>query len=168
MQKYVGISILVLCLIGDTSAAGTAPSSASSLAPLDRVLEYRVTLKDEGGAYVAPVLINGTITLNFTVDSGAADVSIPADVFSTLVRAGTIGQADITGYRTYLTATGAKSRAVTFIIRSLKVAGLTIQNVQGSVAPAQGMLLLGQSFLKRFTSWSIDNAKHQLVLTTDE
>ena len=45
-------------------------------------------LKKEGGTFVVPVEINGAITLDFTVDSGAADVSVPADVFSTLARTG--------------------------------------------------------------------------------
>ncbi len=49
-----------------------------------------VALEEESGTFVIPVLINGTITLKFTVDSGAADVAIPADVLSTLVRAGTV------------------------------------------------------------------------------
>jgi predicted aspartyl protease len=35
-----------------------------------------VALKMEGGAFVVPVQINGAITLDFTVDSGAADVSV--------------------------------------------------------------------------------------------
>jgi hypothetical protein len=34
-----------------------------------------------------------------------------------------------------------------------------------AIAPVAGELLLGQSFLGRFTSWSIDNAKQALVLT---
>ena len=41
---------------------------------------------------------------------------------------------------------------------------IVIENVKASVAPVAGELLLGQSFLKRFKSWSIDNAKHSLVL----
>jgi hypothetical protein len=35
---------------------------------------------------MVPVVINDKITLDFTIDIGAADVSIPADVFSTLRR----------------------------------------------------------------------------------
>jgi hypothetical protein len=54
-------------------------------------------LKKEGGTFVLPVQINGAITLDFTVDSGAADVSVPADVFSTLARTGTIKTSDIIG-----------------------------------------------------------------------
>jgi hypothetical protein len=40
-----------------------------------------------------------------------------------------------------------------------------IDNVKASVAPVAGELLLGQSFLTRFSSWSINNVKHSLVLT---
>ena len=121
-------------------------------------------LKKEGGTFVVPVLINDAITLDFTVDSGAADVSVPADVFSTLARTGTIRDSDIIGEQTYVLADGSKSQSVTFTIRSLKVGGKVVENVRGSVAPSRGSLLLGQSFLERFKSWSIDNTKHVLLL----
>jgi hypothetical protein len=49
-----------------------------------------VPLKTAGGVFVVPVEINGTVTLDFAIDSGASDVNVPADVFSTLKRAGTI------------------------------------------------------------------------------
>jgi hypothetical protein len=51
-----------------------------------------------------------------------------------------------------------------FRIKSLKVGDRTLENVVGSAAAADGSLLLGQSFLGRFKSWSIDNTKHALVL----
>ena len=121
-------------------------------------------LKKEGGTFVVPVQINGAITLDFTVDSGAADVSVPADVFSTLARTGTIKDSDIIGEETYVLADGSKSQSVTFTIRSLKVGDRVVENVRGSVAPSRGSLLLGQSFLERFKSWSIDNTKHVLLL----
>jgi hypothetical protein len=41
---------------------------------------------------------------------------------------------------------------------------MIIENVKGSVASAAGDLLLGQSFLTRFKSWPIDNAKQALIL----
>jgi hypothetical protein len=52
------------------------PSSGQN--PSSRI---EVALKKQGGIFVVPVQINGAITLDFTVDSGAADVSVPADVF---------------------------------------------------------------------------------------
>jgi predicted aspartyl protease len=108
--------------------------------------------------------INGAMTLEFGLDSGAADVSIPLDVFSTLKRTRTIKDTDILGKQTYILADGSKSQSITFRIRSLKVGDHVVENVTGSVAPAGGTLLLGQSFLGRLKSWSIDNAAEKLML----
>ena len=106
------------------------------------------------------------MTLDFAIDSGASDVSVPTDVFSTLKRTGTITDHDVIGQRTYVLADGSKSQSATFTIRSLKIGSVVIENVRANVAPTQGSLLLGQSFLKRFKSWSIDNANRELFLET--
>jgi clan AA aspartic protease (TIGR02281 family) len=122
-----------------------------------------IPLLVEGG-FVIPVLINGQITLNFTIDSGAADVSIPADVVSTLMRTGTLQKSDFVGQKIYRLADGSTVPSATFLIRSLKVGNHLLENVTGSVASAQADLLLGQSFLSRFNSWSIDNKRQVLLL----
>ena len=75
----------------------------------------------------------------------------------------TIRDKDITGEQTYVLADGSKAKSVTFTIRSLRVGGRVVENVRGSVAPAQGSLLLGQSFLEHFKSVSFDYTKHLLV-----
>ena len=124
-----------------------------------------VPLQRKGGTFVVPILINKRITLDFVVDSGAADVSIPADVVLTLVRTGTLQEADFIGTQTYRLADGSTAPSTTFRIRSLTANKIEIGNVKGSIAPVAGELLLGQSFLSRFKSWSIDNAKQALVLT---
>jgi len=123
-------------------------------------------LKSDGGTYVVPVQINGAITLDFIIDSGASDVSVPADVVSTLIRTGTIRDSDFIGKQTYILADGSKAPSAVFMIRSLKVGNTVIENVKGDIAPAQASLLLGQSFLQHFKSWSINNATHELVLET--
>src|SRR5271170_1586846 len=134
----------------------SSPKLAENQNPTSRT---EVPLKREGGIFVVPVEINGAITLDFGVDSGASDVSVPADVFSTLTRTGTIRDTDIVGEQTYVLADGSKSQSITFTIRSLKVGDKIVENVRGSIAAPQGTLLLGQSFLERFKSWSIDNTK---------
>ena len=129
-----------------------APSSdTSSITTLSsgRIL---IPLQKEGGTYVVPVLINNAITLNFTVDSGASDVVIPFDVFATLVRAGTIQETDLLDTKTYTLGDGSTRTAQTFRLRSLTLGGKVIENVNGSVAPVEGPLLLGQTFLERFKS----------------
>jgi predicted aspartyl protease len=42
------------------------------------------------------------------------------------------------------------------VIHTLKIGDMTLENVVGSIAPVKGSLLLGQSFLSRFKSWSIE------------
>ena len=111
-----------------------------------------------------PVTIHGEITLNFMIDSGASDLHIPADVVSTLIRTGSLGSADFLGEERYKLADGSIVPSQTFNIRALKVANRVVQNVKGSVASVKGSLLLGQSFLSRFNSWSIDNKRQMLIL----
>lgn len=123
-----------------------------------------ISLRRQGGVFVVPVLINDAITLNFVVDSGAADVIIPADVVLTLIRTGTITNGDFLGRERYALADGSIVPAQTFRIRTLKIGDRVITSVVGSVAPVRGALLLGQSFLSRFNSWRIDNVRHALVL----
>jgi clan AA aspartic protease (TIGR02281 family) len=123
-----------------------------------------IQLRSEGGTFVVPVLINDKITLDFTLDSGAADVSIPLDVFSTLQRTHTISEAEVLPSAEYTLADGSVRQQTRFRIRSLKIGGLELRNVVGSVAPARGTLLLGQSFLSRLQTWSIDNRRHVLLI----
>jgi clan AA aspartic protease (TIGR02281 family) len=126
--------------------------------------ETRIPLARMSGGLIAPVVINNAIKLNFIIDSGASDVSIPAEVFSSLIRANTVTQADITATRNYKNADGEVFRSKTFIIRSLKIGNIEAPNVQAKVSPSNAPPLLGQSFLKRFKSWSIDNSTQELIL----
>jgi hypothetical protein len=112
---------------------------------------------------MVPVVVNDSITLRFTIDSGAADVSVPADVASTLVRTGTITNADFIGSKTFVLADGSTVPSAEFRLRSLKLGSLTLTNVVASISDARGPLLLGQSFLSRLSSWSIDNDRHVLL-----
>ena len=123
-----------------------------------------IPLKSEGGTFVLPVLINGKITLDFLLDSGAADVSIPSDVFSTLRRTQTISKEDLLKPGEYQLADGSTQRQQRFRIRSLKVGSVELRDVVGSVGPTEGTLLLGQSFLSRLQTWSVDNQRHVLVI----
>ncbi len=123
-----------------------------------------VALAPRGGILVVPATINDAVQLPFIVDSGASDVSISADVVTALVQSGTISQDDFIGKRNYRLADGSTVPYATFRIRSLRVGDKVLQDVIGSVAPGTGGFLLGQSFLSRFRSWSIDNERMLLVL----
>lgn len=148
----------------DRVMSGNSSPPASATLPPQVTNQSLVPMKRDRGTYVVPVKINDALTLDFMVDSGASDVSIPEDVVTTLMRAGTIRDTDFFGERTYVLADGSRVQSKTFRIRSLKVGERVLENVTGSVASTKGSLLLGQSFLGRFKSWSIDNSKHVLVL----
>jgi clan AA aspartic protease (TIGR02281 family) len=144
--------------------APQAHASAQSPPPLRPSGSLEVLLDSEGGVLTVPVIINGAIKLDFVVDSGASDVSIPADVVLTLIRARTITDDDFIGDRVYQTADGRSVPSKVFKIRSLRVGDRVLQDVTASVADISAPLLLGQSFLSRFRSWSIDNERQVLVL----
>ncbi len=81
-----------------------------------------------------------------------------------MLRTGTLRESDLLGEETYVLADGSRHVSRAFRIRSLKVGEQILTDVIGSVAPTEGSLLLGQSFLQRFRSWSIDNARGVLLL----
>jgi clan AA aspartic protease (TIGR02281 family) len=152
-------------LVGEFKDDNYIGPSTSPVPPLkESSPTIEVNLNRQGGVLLVPVLINEKLTLDFVIDSGASDVAVPADVVSTLMRTGTLVPADFTGTQTYALADGSRVPSQTFRIRSLKVGDLVLNNVGASVVSANGSLLLGQSFLGRFKSWSVDNTKQVLVL----
>lgn len=126
-----------------------------------------VPLEDDSGTFLIPVTINDTIALKFTIDSGASDVTIPSDVASTLVRAGTISAGDYIGSGAAVLADGSEVPSPEFRIRSLRVGNLVLHDVTASITGTNGSLLLGQSFLARLQNWSIDNNRHVLILNAE-
>jgi predicted aspartyl protease len=91
-------------------------------------------------------------------------VSVPADIVSTLMRSKTITVEDFMGKQTYVLADGSKVPSQQFRIRSIKVGNKTVENVVARIASVNGEILLGQSFLQRFKSWSVDNEQHNIIL----
>jgi hypothetical protein len=150
---------------GKYFAAGGAPLStevgSEKVFGIDSQI---IRMERNGGVYVVPVRFNDIITLNAIIDSGASDVSIPADIVLTLMRTNTVTVDDFMGSATYVLADGSKVPSQQFRIRSLKVGNRTVQNVTASIASAKASILLGQSFLSRFKTWSVDNEQHTLVL----
>lgn len=124
-----------------------------------------IRLINKGGIYELPVKVNGVITLNFILDSGASEVNIPADVALTLIRTGTINENDFLPGKKYTLADGSTVKSPRFLIRELDLGGQKTFNVPASVGEATGHLLLGQSFLSRITSWTIDNQKHAFIFS---
>jgi len=82
----------------------------------------------------------------------------------TLARTNTIAPGDFIGDREYRVADGSTLKSERFILRELKVGDRVLSNVVASIGSVRGEPLLGQGFLARFGSWSIDNDRHLLAL----
>lgn len=124
-----------------------------------------IPLQSDGGVEKVPVIVlggTGGVALQFVVDSGASIVVLPEDVYRTLVRAGAVGAS--IGQEQYRLADGSTGTAPVFLLYQIRVGNHILANVPASVMNYNGDLLLGQSFLSRFSSWSIDNSRHALRL----
>jgi hypothetical protein len=118
----------------------------------------------DGELFAVPVLINGKTVLRFTIDSASSDVSISENVFSTLMRSGALNPEDMIDTQNYRLANGTEQKSPRFRFRSLRVGNVEVHDVIGSIVTQDGDLLLGQSFLSKLKSWSIDNQRHVLLL----
>jgi clan AA aspartic protease (TIGR02281 family) len=123
-----------------------------------------VPLQRRGGTYIVAAEINGQAPLDFHIDSGAADVSVPAYLFQQMKSAGSVRAEDMLGTETYVLGNGTSIKAETFRIRTLKVGSVVVRDVRANVSQYAGPPLLGMSFLGRFNSWSVDNGRGVLIL----
>jgi clan AA aspartic protease (TIGR02281 family) len=149
---------------------GTAPPAASfgstAFAPPAAALGAQpditeVGLLTQGGVKHVRGLAGSSTAIMFVLDSGAADVQITRKAALNLALAGELTATGRT--TTFVTATGAANVQPVYLLRSLTVGERTVTNVECNVTD-DGDPLLGQSFLGRLGSWSINNAKQTLVL----
>lgn len=123
-----------------------------------------VPVTREGGVYHVPVTLNGVVTKNFVIDTGAAQVMIPADVYQQLVGAGTVNRSDLLSPMIMVTADGSRHKVQRFFLSSLRVGSKQLTSVSAAVGPAGTSPLLGQSFLERVGVWRLDARNQALVL----
>jgi clan AA aspartic protease (TIGR02281 family) len=123
-----------------------------------------VAVEPQYGTFVVPVVLNDVLTAKFIVDSGAADVSITEDMASTLMKSGTMTSADLLGSKTYMLADGTMLEGKIYRMASVRIGGMVMKDVTVRIAAAKSSLLLGQSFLRRLKSWSLDNARQVMIV----
>ncbi|MDP1814572.1 MAG: retropepsin-like aspartic protease [Leadbetterella sp.] len=117
------------------------------------------------GVYSLPVNLNNVMKLDFILDLGASDVSLSPDVFLVLYRAGTIKETDFIGTETYRFADGSTAKSNVFNLSTIKIGDIELKNVRASISNnINSPLLLGQSALKKFSSYKIDNQNNKLII----
>lgn len=147
----------------NSSYVPSAPIAASSSPVTDG---DEISLVMSGGVLAVPVLINQSVRIPFIIDSGAADVQLPAEVLLTLFRTGTISDEDFLGGSSCVLANGSTLRSPRFNIREMRLGKHVVTDVVASTGPAiKSQALLGQSFLSRLGSWTLDKRRGVLILT---
>lgn len=144
---------------GGDPEAGKPSAKALKDAALARATER---FQRMGGVFVLPATVNGTSTAYFIVDSGASNVQIPEELAAEMKRNGTLTEADSLGQRRFTLADGSGLQQRIVRLRTIKIGERTMENVMASVSPARSRALLGQSFLRRLSSWKIDNVKNSI------
>ncbi len=147
-------ALVALMLLAVPAAAETRGESAHQAVPLEPF----------NGAFVVPVLLNGVITEKFIVDSGSADVSIPAEVASRLKALGALKASDLLGSKIYMLADGSQVASDIYRISSITIGRTVVHDVTVRISAERSHLLLGQSFLSRLNSWSMDNARKVMAI----
>jgi len=151
-----GMRFAVMTLMASLAffSASAAPARASE-----------VPLGESGGIYTVPGEINRAVTLQFLVDPGSAVVVIPRSVLSRLILNGTVTEDDVVGVSIAELADRSLYQTVRIRLRELRVGDNFARDVIASVAPGLNHPLLGQSFLKRFASVTLDNQRRVLILS---
>ncbi len=138
------------------------PSSLAPSASRRRLGALHIPYEQRGNAIVVQVRLNDRVSAPFYVDTGAADVVVPAALAA---RAGiTIGPD--TPRETYATANGLVRQPVVHF-DAVEVGEARVENVRGSVSESLPVGLLGTSFFNHFTLQIDPNARTLTLVAND-
>ena len=127
--------------------------------------EYKIPLTLRNGVYSLKLDISGTQILSAILDSGASDVTISKNIEDELIRKGKISKSNYLTPALYKIADGSIIQANRLVLPEIKLGDMVVPNVICSVISNNSSdILLGQSFLKRFTNWQLDNVNSTLIL----
>ena len=146
------VTILMASLVAIAASAARAPAS-------------EVALGESGGIYTVPGEVNRSVTLQFLVDPGSAVVVIPRSALSRLVANGTVTGNDVVGVSIAELADRSLYQTARIRLRELRVGNEVARDIIAAVSPGLSHPLLGQSFLRRFASVTIDNQRRTLILS---
>jgi predicted aspartyl protease len=164
---------------GMSNASGpTAPGQAAYVPPYTPEVS-QTSVRDDlirvpivpnnGHTYTIEVGIgNGVrfVQVPFILDTGAADVSVSPAIFSAMYNPngrGLITDDDLIDLQKYRTANGVVE-GLRFRMPPMRVGNRIVYGVVGSVNKGSTMMLLGQSFLRKFSAFMVDYQHNVLVL----
>ena len=139
--------------------AAPDPGSGAALGMQPNADEtYRISVSRAGTGMLVQVLLNGTTSAPFLIDTGASDVLVPKSVADRLG----LQVGPKTRTKRYATANGVVTHPVV-MLRSVALGGARVENVPASITSDLQFGLLGLSFFNHFT-YKIDAAQGIVTL----
>jgi clan AA aspartic protease (TIGR02281 family) len=129
------------------------------------ISQTKVNLIKKDGVYEVSCKVNGKDT-RFIFDSGASDVQISKEFFIEGLKNGIFKSSDLfSDIVEFQIANGDVVKGKNISIRQLKIGDLCLYNVIGSIIDSPNTpMLLGQSAIERFGTYTIDYNKMLLVI----
>ena len=117
-----------------------------------------------GGTFNVDCSVNG-LALNMIFDTGASDVSISKVEADFMLKNNYLSMSDIKGKQYYQTADGGISEGTVITLKEVRIGDAVLHNVDASVVKSQkAPLLLGESVLQKFGTFTVDNINSKLII----
>ena len=117
-----------------------------------------------GGTFDVDCCVNG-LQLSMIFDTGASDVTISKVEADFMLKNKYLSKDDIKGKRYYQIADGGISEGTVITLKEVKIGDAVLRNVDASVVKSQrASLLLGQSVLEKFGTFTVDNNNNKLII----
>ena len=129
----------------------------------EQITQVPITRK-AGGTFNEDCSVNG-LTLNMIFDTGASDVSISKVEADFMLKNNYLSMSDIKGKQYYQTADGGISEGTVITLKEVRIGDAVLHNVDASVVKSQkAPLLLGESVLQKFGTFTVDNINSKLII----
>ena len=129
----------------------------------EQITEVPITRR-VGGTFNVDCSVNG-LALNMIFDTGASDVSISKVEADFMLKNNYLSISDIKGKQYYQTADGGISEGTVITLKEVRIGDAVLHNVDASVVKSQkAPLLLGESVLQKFGTFTVDNINSKLII----
>ena len=117
-----------------------------------------------GGTFNVDCSVNG-LPLSMIFDTGASDVTISKVEADFMLKNDYLSKDDIKGKKYYQVADGGISEGTVITLKEVKIGDAVLHNVDASVVKSQkAPLLLGESVLQKFGTFTVDNINSKLII----
>lgn len=129
----------------------------------ERITEVPITRRS-GRTFDITCEVNG-LALNMVFDTGASDVTISKVEADFMMKNNYLSSNDIKGKRYYQIADGGITDGTVITLKEVKIGDAVLHNVDASVVKSQkAPLLLGESVLQKFGTFTVDNIHSKLII----